>query len=168
MSPFIVALFVSLLSVAIIGFVVTGSKARVTNDSDAAIAEYGAPLRILSIFVVVLLASLAVLVSVRSPGSADVVIFLVLMAIFVGGYLVLDTYRTRIEFDKESFSVRPALQRERRYSWSEVSDLEYSGTWMWYVVTTDDGKRFRVHNWLSGGELFVDFVRRWSRYNNRR
>lgn len=58
MSSVIAVLFVGFLSIAILGLAVTGGKARSVQNRDSVIAEYGAPLKVLSVFVMALLASL--------------------------------------------------------------------------------------------------------------
>jgi hypothetical protein len=165
MSPMFVAVLIGASSVAIIGFAISGSRPRVSRETENVIAEYGVLLRVVSIGVTTILASLTILVSFQQPDALDVIVFLAVFTFLIGGYLVLDTHRTRIEFGKEKFLVRPALQHERTYLWADVSCLEYSSSWMWYVITTNDGRKFRVHDWLTGGDVFVDFARRWSKFN---
>ena len=166
MDLFPILLTAGLVILAAVMSFVAGAPPLMSEDSERAIAQYGRVLRGFVIGVAVFVISAGFLAATRPNVDRLDAAFFVIFPLVIGVCLTREVLLTRFEFDSDTLVATTAFKKERSVSWSNIEDITYLAWSAQYVLHFKDGVKIRVSEYLNGGDVLLDFARRWNTYNN--
>lgn len=145
--------------VTLAGYALARARPKVDRQSGRTIVSYSAAVRVIGVVLTLFFAFATTYVVWKQPDDHDVQLLLGGMFVVGGGYLLLEFFGVRIEFNSESVRRFAPWHRPRVASWSEVARVTYSPSASWHVLHTSSGK-IRVPDWMAGSREFVEYARR--------
>jgi hypothetical protein len=145
--------------VTLAGYALARARLKVDLLSGRAVVSYSVTVRVFGIVLTLLLAAATAYVIWKQPDDYDVQLFLGGFLVVGGGYLLLEFFGVRIDFNSESVRRFAPWHRPRVASWSEVARVTYSASLSWHVLHTSSGK-IRVPDWMAGSRELVEYARR--------
>ncbi len=143
----------------------TDDPPGVSEDQARTIVKFGRKFQIGTIIIVLLiLAGMASTYSNSEEGPLSMAIGLLFFAGFLT-YLLATVFRTKFEYDNDECAVTTAFRRTRVVPWSDIADISYSAWRSTYILSTTNGTKISVSEYLTGVDYLMDFARRWKNYN---
>ena len=146
MSSFVIALVVPLV-LALLGTAVQ-SKAR--RDGDTYVVEYGRGFRALTWVFVSLASAVAFGAYFVKSGDRGYVFAIAGMFALIGAPLWLHAHLTRFVYGRSGISSRSPWRTATFIAWESIANVTYSRGEQSYVVTGQDGAKFKLHAYMAG------------------
>jgi hypothetical protein len=130
------------------------------QEGGMAVVEYG---RLMKVMVVIfwLFAVGAFIAAAFARQGDRVVAYCVAGSFFAAVlFLHLEFFHVTICFDEAGLHTTPPLRRGRFFPWSAITGIRFSPIAQWYVVSTSDLGRIRLHLYLSGLQSLLDELAR--------
>lgn len=150
--------------VSLVGYALARSRPKLDNRSGRAVVAYSSLVRMLGVLLALLLLLATAYVVWTQPKDYGVQLLLGAFAVFGGGFILLEFFGVRIEFDSTSVHRFAPWHRHRVIGWSEVVRVTYSPWASWHVLHGPRGK-IRVPDWMSGANQVVQHARRHAEAN---
>jgi hypothetical protein len=150
--------------VSLAGYALACSRPKLDERSGRAVVTYSAMVRMLGVLLALLLLLATAYVAWTQPQDYDVQVLLGGFTVFGGGYILLEFFGVRIEFDSKSVHRFAPWHRPRVIGWSEVVRVSYAPWASWHVLHSS-GARIRVPDWMSGAKQVVQYARQRAEAN---
>lgn len=145
--------------VTLAGYTLARRRPSVDPVSRQTIVSYGVAVQVIGVALTLLLALATTYVLWKQPEDYDVHLLLGGFCVVGGGFLLLEFFGVRIEFNSETVRRFAPWHRPKVASWDQVAKVTYSPSASWHVLHTSSGK-IRVPDWMAGSRELVEYARR--------
>ncbi len=126
---------------------------------------YAFGLRVLIDLIVVILAILTVRTIFDQPDDISLHIFLILFTLIAGGFLILETHFSSIEFDDDGIFVISPWRPNGEISWVDFDSIRQRSFFSMHMIRTKTNGKIYVYDAMSGARELVDRAKWQARRN---
>lgn len=123
MSTAAVSGVIGALAAAFIASYFGNRPAEISASSGRRLLHYAIGLRILVDVIVAGLAAATIHAMITQPDYVALHVFMILFTVIAGGYLVLETHFSSIEYDEDIIIVRSLWQKNREIPWNDLESV---------------------------------------------